>query len=226
MAVDLEVRTAQLFDVLAQSIKADLHDPAQRAREACQQVRDQAAKLPDSAALPADALGAHARRLGRLTLTLDAVEWRIRAALERYGEPERIATAMLRGLLGEAGWTGWVPVVQTWSSNYFWAYPSLRLIGVPPGEHAHVLRIPDVLHEFGHCLYHTHKGQLTAPLITELLLWSASAPRGDAPWARWFLSRAAEPSVHAGSATAKRLEIGPPAGSEIFTRFTPCARAS
>ncbi|AUD04015.1 hypothetical protein [Spirosoma pollinicola] len=78
--------------------------------------------------------------------------------LKHFGEPELYFNALMRQLWQEMGVSGTPPLVTTIStnSNHFWALAAYDLIGAPPGEEAHLLNIPDLLHETGHVLLNYH----------------------------------------------------------------------
>jgi hypothetical protein len=119
--------------------------------------------------------GAQLRRLRTLNRLLDEVEWYVLPCLERFTESDRRLTLVVRKMLEEAGWKAWAPTVLTWSRSYFSAAPRERIINVCAGEQERLLRLPDIAHEFGHCLYDATGDKLTKPLLVDLMLWSSEA---------------------------------------------------
>ncbi len=75
-------------------------------------------------------------------------------SLLQFGDAELYFCRLVKLFFSEAKIPALAPMVTSiaTSSNYFWAYSSLNLIGVPPGEEAHLTNLPDLIHETGHLL--------------------------------------------------------------------------
>lgn len=91
----------------------------------------------------------------RLNETLLKIEYYRVQVIRQYGPPELYFNSLMRRMWKEMGISGSAPLVTTisTSSNYFWAMASFNLIGAPPGEEAHLLNLPDLIHEVGHILH-------------------------------------------------------------------------
>lgn len=175
MAADLHVRCDAIDDAIGASHQPELDFQRDSGRRVVTSVRAVAGPAASGTAQVQPAqYGPQLRRLQNISQLLDIVESRVLPCVERFGPVDEQQTAILRALLAEAGWTRWVPAVLTWSSRYFSAMSALRVISVPAGEQARLLRIPDLCHEFGHCLYSAHGDDLTRPLLGDLLLWASS----------------------------------------------------
>jgi hypothetical protein len=73
--------------------------------------------------------------------------------LLRYNNHDHLSARWVTALLREIGHPeGLMPIVTATSDHYYWAYPELRIIGIPAGDVGGILGWPDVIHESAHIL--------------------------------------------------------------------------
>jgi hypothetical protein len=176
MAADFAVRCSAVEAAVEASTQPELAFQRSAAEELVDIVRSRlgGATAGTTRAAPED-YGVHLRNLQKLSRVLDRAEAQILPCLERFGEKDQQQTGILSALLREAGWHQWTPAVLTWSTGYFFATPKLRIINLCAGEQEKLLRLPDVAHEFGHCLYRAEGLGWTRPLLRELTWWYGEA---------------------------------------------------
>lgn len=109
--------------------------------------------------------------VGHASRRLDSIERLALPVLERHSEADARSTRLLAELLDQVGWRGSVPTVATLSQQYFMATPDLGIIFECAGEEERLLRIPDLAHEYGHCLCADHRADLHGDLASKLLDW-------------------------------------------------------
>lgn len=123
----------------------------------------------------ADADGVLIRSYRDIADLIRGAENALAPALERFSDADQRCTALLGELLRDAGFDAWRPTVLTFSSSNFWVFDGWRVIGAPAGEDRRLLRLPDIAHEFGHCLVVAHDEKLTGELDLDMGVWSKAA---------------------------------------------------
>jgi hypothetical protein len=86
----------------------------------------------------------------RLREGLNQLEWFVVTLLERFGEPDRTISRVLRRLCAQIGWSQRVPLVGAYASDYY--STALGMIYVPASETSSLLGLPDFGHELAHVL--------------------------------------------------------------------------
>lgn len=192
IAADLEVRCDAIEAAVSASTQPELGYQREQALMTSATVRRRGRTAVEGTERAGpDQYGPQLRRLQALSTMLDRIEWYVLPCLERFGKSDAEQTRILRALLEEAGWKEWSPAVLTWAMRYFSASPTVRVISVCAGEERKLLRLPDVAHEFGHCLYVARGDELTQSLLVDLFLWAAGASseaehkRRDVVLTRW-----------------------------------------
>lgn len=75
----------------------------------------------------------------------------------RYEDNEHYFFALLQRIVSQISYTHPVPIVSTFSKDYYWALPEFNLLAVPPFEEFSLLSLPDLLHELAHVLIRQHQ---------------------------------------------------------------------
>jgi hypothetical protein len=117
--------------------------------------------------------------VGQLSERLHVVERSVAPVLLRFDERDKQITLIAERLLRDAGWTRPTPIVTAFSTHYFHTDPAYQVIAAPAGEERRLLRLPDLCHEFGHCLCYDEGDKLASdPLLR--LVSDVTKSRADA----------------------------------------------
>jgi len=71
-------------------------------------------------------------------------------AILTYGQSEHYFFTLITEIARQIQYPFSVPIVSSWSKDYYWAQPAFNLLGVPALEEHSLLGLPDLLHEKGH----------------------------------------------------------------------------
>ena len=88
----------------------------------------------------------------RAVADLDHIETTGIAVLNRAHEDDHRANRLLYAICTEIRYPWITPTVATLSKGYFYIYPKLNLMFIPPAEGSFLLHLPDLYHELGHPL--------------------------------------------------------------------------
>jgi hypothetical protein len=194
LTTSLEDRCAAIEAMVAGSSQREIEHQRAQSLRAVETVRPRLDALQRALRTADTASAAPALRTYRvLSDVLRGAESIAMPTMERFGPQDQRVTGLLRGLLADAGWTEWVPAVLTWSTSYFYTFDGWRVVGVRADEQRRLLRIPDLCHEFGHCLIAARDAELTAILDLDMAHWSSHAAQAaqagksvpDAVYALW-----------------------------------------
>lgn len=95
---------------------------------------------------------AQLRKFRRAVADLDHIETTGIAVLSRAHEDDHRANRLLFRICREIKYPWVTPTVTTLSKGYFYIYPKLNLMFIPPVEGSFLLHLPDLYHELGHPL--------------------------------------------------------------------------
>jgi hypothetical protein len=167
---DLKRRCTVLCDrLLALDAEDELRSHTLRAfREVEQARRDVVKLLADPSLGRPELLRTQIDQYKQLSEQVGLVESFPLPFLERYAETDRRATRLCHELAQAIRWPLPLPLVGTFSNNYYWTVAAFDVICVPSAELTTLLGIPDLCHELGHVLLLHHEATLVGDFRREV----------------------------------------------------------
>lgn len=172
LLIDLERRATDLKERVAAidtDAKLELREHALLAYQYLEVVRRNAAQLVRDPALGNPQLIKNQIQLyKRWSEIASLVEWYPIPFIERYSEEDQSLTRLCHMLAREVRWPLPLPVVGSFSNQYFWTKPEFSIIAAPSDEGFNLLALPDLCHELGHILLLYHRTELAGDFLTDL----------------------------------------------------------
>lgn len=182
LVADLEIRAGMVLDSLPLAA-----DPPRDARLAelrmrVTAIRSEAQHLLGSPLNDPNAASGHLATYGKLTKELLQCEQFDLPFLTRWSDADRLMTEMCSALLRAIAWPYRLPLVGTFSTDYYWVNPYKSVICVPTNEEVRLLALGDLCHELGHIAFYKDGPQLRRDIFRRLLNYvqqQSAAPPGD-----------------------------------------------
>ena len=172
LLIDLQRRATALeerVEAIDTEDKLELREHALLAYQYLELVRRSAAQLVRDPALGNPQLIKNQIQLyKRWSEIASLVEWYPIPFIERYSEADRSLTRLCHILAREVRWPLSLPVVGSFSTQYFWTKPEFNIIAVPTGQGFDLLTFPDLCHEMGHILLLNYADEFAGDFLAEL----------------------------------------------------------
>jgi hypothetical protein len=181
IVTDLEIRANALLESLTATPPSELSQRVQSVQRQVQMLRAEAQALRNSLGDPAEAPQQFDLHLDLSRNLLQFEQFDV-PLISRWSEADRLMTEMCHALLSQVGWPFDRPLVACFSTEYYWAHPVRKIIGVPANEERRLLAVGDLGHELGHLAFVENSLQFAGPVLVEVARYVqgqlASPPAG------------------------------------------------